>query len=257
MILENETMTKILLSGCLGAMGRVISERVSERDDAEIAAGLDIREDTSRSYPIYTDLNDVELDCDVVIDFSHPNALDSVLAFALRNKLPAVIATTGLSEEQVAKIHEASNSIPVFFSANMSLGINLIAELCKKAASVLGDDFDIEIVEAHHNKKVDAPSGTAYLLEREVEAGLSYEPVLEYDRHAKRERRSKHEIGMHAIRGGTIVGEHSVIFAGNDEVITISHSARSKAVFATGAVNAALFLVGKAPGLYSMKDMLK
>ena len=181
MILENETMTKILLSGCLGAMGRVISERVSERDDAEIAAGLDIREDTSRSYPIYTDLNDVELDCDVVIDFSHPNALDSVLAFALRNKLPAVIATTGLSEEQVAKIHEASNSIPVFFSANMSLGINLIAELCKKAASVLGDDFDIEIVEAHHNKKVDAPSGTAYLLEREVEAGLSYEPVLEYD----------------------------------------------------------------------------
>ncbi len=249
-------MTNILLSGCNGAMGKVIAARVDERDDCRIAAGLDINTTSNGSFPVFGNADDIVVPVDVIIDFSHPSALSGVLRYALQNKKPVVVATTGLNEEQINSLQLAASQIPVFFSANMSLGVNLLSELCKKAAEVLGNDFDIEIIEAHHNKKIDAPSGTALLLANAVKEGLDYQPVYEYDRHSKREKRTKHEIGIHAIRGGTIVGEHEVMFAGNDEVITLHHSARSKAVFATGAINAALFLRQQKPGLYSMKDMI-
>ncbi|HBL40792.1 MAG TPA: 4-hydroxy-tetrahydrodipicolinate reductase [Ruminococcaceae bacterium] len=248
-------MINILLSGCNGTMGKVISARVAEREDCCITAGLDINTQANE-YPVFGNADDIDREVDVIIDFSHPSALNGVLRYALQKKKPIVVATTGLSEEQVHSLQLAASQIPVFFSANMSLGINLLSELCKKAAEVLGNDFDIEIIEAHHNKKIDAPSGTALLLANSVSEGLEYQPVYEYNRHAKREKRTKNEIGIHAIRGGTIVGEHEVMFAGNDEIISIKHSARSKSVFATGAINAALFLEEQKPGLYSMKDMI-
>ena len=168
-----------------------------------------------------------------------------------------MLATTGYREEQIAAIHEAAKEIPVFFTANMSMGVNLLAELCKKAAQVLGADFDVEIIEKHHNQKIDAPSGTALMLARAVEEGLDYEPTYVYDRQAVRQKRDHHEIGFSAVRGGNIVGEHEVLFAGHDEIVTLSHSARSKEVFAVGAVNAALFMVGKPAGLYTMADLVK
>ncbi len=249
-------MIRILLSGCNGTMGKVITNLVADRDDCEIVAGLDVNTAPNGIYPIFGNADDIDIDCDAIIDFSHPSALSGVLKYALKNKTPAVISTTGLSEEQINSIHLASSQIPVFFSANMSIGVSLVSELIKKAASVLGDNFDIEIVEAHHNKKIDAPSGTALMLANSVSEGLDYKPNYEYNRHAKREKRTKNEIGIHAIRGGTIVGEHEVIFAGNDEIIKISHSARSKSIFAVGSINAAIFLCSKKPGMYSMKELV-
>ncbi len=249
-------MTNILLSGCNGAMGKVIAARVAEREDCRISAGLDINTLPNDSFPVFGNADDINETVDVIVDFSHPSALSGVLRYALQKKKPIVVATTGLNEEQINSLHLAASQIPVFFTANMSLGVNLLSELCKKAAEVLGNDFDVEIVEAHHNKKIDAPSGTALLLANSVSEGLSYRPVYEYNRHAKREKRTANEIGIHSIRGGTIVGEHEVMFAGNDEILSIKHSARSKSVFATGAINAALFLKEQNPGLYSMKDML-
>lgn len=249
-------MLRILLSGCNGAMGKVITNCVAERDDCKIVAGLDVNTADNGKYPIFGSADDINVKADVIIDFSHPSALSGVLKYALSTKTPAVISTTGLSEEQINSLHLASSQIPIFFSANMSLGVSLVSELVKKAASVLGANFDIEIIEAHHNKKIDAPSGTALMLADSVSKGLEYQPVYEYNRHAKREKRTKNEIGIHAVRGGTIVGEHEVIFAGNDEIITVSHSARSKSVFATGSINAALFLANKEPGMYSMKELV-
>ena len=180
-----------------------------------------------------------------------------MLAYAGANGLPVVVCTTGLSDAQVNEIKEAAKKLAIFFSFNMSLGINLLVELAQKAASILGDTFDIEIVEAHHNLKLDAPSGTAIMLADGIQESLSEPYAYEYNRHDRREKRPKKEIGMHSIRGGTIVGEHEVIFAGRDEVITLSHSARSKAVFAAGAVNAAVYMAGKAPGLYNMKSLVE
>lgn len=238
-------------------MGRNIRACADARNDVEITAGLDVHDDGKCGFPVFSDAKQVNVPFDVIIDFSHPSALNGVLELALSRKIPAVIATTGLNDDHRELIKNASKAIPVFFTANMSLGVNLISELSKKAAEILGSDFDIEIVEAHHNQKLDAPSGTALLLAESVKEGLDFEPVFEYNRHAKREKRKHEEIGIHSIRGGTIVGEHQVIFAGNDEIVTISHSARSKSVFATGSVNAALFIARQAPGLYSMKDMLK
>lgn len=249
-------MLRILLSGCNGAMGKVITSCVEQRDDCEIVAGLDVNTTPNGKYPIFGSAENIDIKTDVIIDFSHPSALSGVLKYALSSKTPAVISTTGLNEEQINSLHLASSQIPIFFSANMSLGVSLVSELVKKAASVLGNNFDIEIVEAHHNKKIDAPSGTALMLADSVSQGLEYQPVYEYNRHAKREKRTKNEIGIHAIRGGTIVGEHEVIFAGNDEIITVSHSARSKSVFATGSINAALFLAQKDEGMYSMKELV-
>jgi 4-hydroxy-tetrahydrodipicolinate reductase len=248
-------MTRLILSGCFGTMGKVITRCVEKRDDCEIVAGVDINEG-STSYPVYKSFDAVTEKADAVIDFSHPSVLSSLLAFCKVNKYPVVIATTGLSDAQKAEIEEAGNEIPVFFSANMSIGVNLISELAAKAAKVLEGSFDIEIVEAHHNQKIDAPSGTALMLADSINNALETKAHYEYDRHSKRMKREKDEIGIHSVRGGTIVGEHEVIFAGLDEVIKISHSARSKDLFAVGAINAAIFINGKAPKLYSMKDLI-
>jgi len=192
----------------------------------------------------------------VIIDFSHPSCIIPLLNYAKKTKTPAVICTTGLADEQLAAVNAAAQEIPVFFSANMSLGVNLMAELCKKAAALLGADFDVEIIEKHHNQKIDAPSGTALMLADAVASALPHPSLYEYDRHSRRQKRDKNEIGIHAVRGGTIVGEHEVIFAGRDEVLTISHSAASKEIFAVGAVNAAVFLAEQPAGMYNMGSLV-
>lgn len=248
-------MTRIILSGCFGHMGQVITDCVRRREDCEIVAGVDIGEGIA-DYPVFKSFSDVTVDGDVIIDFSHPSVLDGLLAYATAHKCAAVVATTGLSDEQIAKLREAAKVIPLFFSANMSIGVSLIAELAAKAARVLEGSFDIEIVEMHHNQKIDAPSGTALMLADTISEALTEKPHYEFDRHSKRAKRDPHEIGIHAVRGGTIVGEHEIIFAGLDEVIKISHSARSKNLFAVGAVNAAVFLKDKPAKLYSMKDLV-
>ena len=249
-------MKRIVLSGCNGKMGRMITSCVKERDDCTIVAGIDISGTALDAFPVFTSPAECQVEADVVIDFSHPSALEPLLSYAIQQRLPAVIATTGLSEEQIQKIHSASHQIPVFFTANMSLGVTLLAELAKKAAEILGSQFDIEIVEKHHNQKIDAPSGTALMLADAVSQVLPQAPQYVYDRHAVRKKRSKNEIGIHSVRGGTIVGEHEIIFAGRDEVITLSHSAASKEVFATGSVNAALFLCAQKPELYDMSHLV-
>lgn len=248
-------MTRIILSGALGKMGKAITTCVNRRSDCEIVAGVDLATGES-TFPVFKSFDEVTVDADVIIDFSHPSVLDSLLSFSIKKKMPAVIATTGLTQQQIDSIKEASNIVPLFFSANMSLGVSLISELAKKAAKILQSDFDIEIVESHHNQKIDAPSGTALMLADSISEVLDEKPIYEFDRHSKRMKRNKNEIGIHAVRGGTIVGEHEIIFAGPDEVIKISHSAYSKQLFATGSVNAGLFLVGKPAGFYSMKDLV-
>ena len=250
-------MTKVLLNGYLGRMGRFISDLASQREDVEIAAGADVNESSENfGFNTYTSFADVKEDVDVIIDFSNPSALASLLEYATTNKVPAVICTTGLSEEQKASLNEASKVVPVFFSANMSIGINLVIELARKAAAILYPDFNIEVVEAHHNQKLDAPSGTALMIADGMKEVLDSDVYYEYNRAAKREKRPENEIGIHAIRAGTIVGEHEVIFGGEDEIITISHSARSRKIFANGSLNAAVFLADKEPGMYSMKEMI-
>jgi 4-hydroxy-tetrahydrodipicolinate reductase len=250
-------MKKIILNGCNGKMGKVISSLVADRDDCEIVAGVDKVAFSGTPFPQFADISSVNVSADAIIDFSHPSALDGILDYAISNNLPVVLATTGYTDEDIEKIDSASKKIPVFFSANMSLGINLLSELAKKAAEVLGDDFNIEIVEMHHNQKIDSPSGTALLLADEISSVKDNKPKYEYDRHSKRQKRDKNEIGIHSVRGGTIVGEHEVIFAGHDEIITLSHSARSKEIFASGAVNAAIFMADKTPGLYNMGNLIK
>ncbi len=249
-------MVNIILSGCCGKMGRVIRNCVSQRDDCKIIAGVDLCADATADFPIVPSFSQLDTDADVIIDFSHPSTLDGLLSFAESKGIAAVLATTGYSDEQIAKIKDYSNRTPLFFSFNMSLGINLMVELIKKATCILSDGFDIEIVEAHHNQKLDAPSGTAVMLANSVQSALSENYTLKYDRHPDRKKRDEKEIGIHSIRGGTIVGEHEVIFAGHDEVFRLSHSAGSKEIFAVGALKAALFIVGKPVGLYSMSDMM-
>ncbi len=249
-------MIDLLLVGCNGQMGRAVTACVAGRCDCRIVAGIDLNTESHAGFPVYANPRNCMAEPQAVVDFSHPSCLAGTLEFALSHGIPAVIATTGLSDEQIAAIRRAAEKIPVFFTANMSMGVNLLAELCKKAAAVLGGDFDVEIIEKHHNQKVDAPSGTALMLAKAVEEGLDYEPRYVFDRHAVRQKRDKKEIGFSSIRGGNIVGEHEVMFAGHDEIFTLSHSARSKEVFALGGVNAALFLQGKPAGLYSMADML-
>lgn len=254
-------MTGIILSGCNGKMGRAVTNLVNDMQDCKIVCGVDLYTETANDYPVFTSPmlipEDLIQNSDVIIDFSNPSALSGLLEFAVMKSLPAVISTTGLSDTQISLVKAASEKIPVFFSANMSLGVNLICELAKKAAKVLGDTFDIEIVEMHHNQKIDAPSGTALMIADAIKDELENDIRYEYDRHSKREKRTKNEIGIHAVRGGTITGEHEIIFAGLDEIIKISHSARSKSLFATGAVNAAKFICEKNSGLYSMSDMLE
>jgi 4-hydroxy-tetrahydrodipicolinate reductase len=250
-------MIKVLLSGCNGKMGQVIAKLIQERDDLKIIAGYDVNTSTQNSYPVYNDLKKCNTEIDVIIDFSHPSALESLIEFAASKKIPAVISTTGLSSTQINILKDVSKYIPIFFSANMSIGVNLLMDLVKKAAKVLEDHFDIEIVEKHHNLKIDAPSGTALAIADEINSVLNEPQEYMYDRHSRRKKRSKREIGIHAVRGGTIVGEHSVIFAGNDEIIEINHIAMSKEIFAVGSLNAAVFLHDKKPGMYNMNDLIQ
>lgn len=249
-------MTRIILNGCNGKMGQVISRIVSEDESFKIAAGLDINTYTQNPYPVYTNPDDCVENADVIIDFSHPSALEGLLDFAKNRNMPIVVATTGLSDEQKKLIEKSASEIPVFFSANMSLGINLLMDLARKATKLLGNKFDIEIIEKHHNQKLDAPSGTALALADAISETLENPAEFVYDRHSVRRKRRKNEIGIHAVRGGTIVGEHEIIFAGNDEVIELKHTAASKEVFAEGAVKAAEFMKGKPTGLYSMADLI-
>jgi len=226
-------------------------------NNIKITAGYDVMELPQSEYPVFKSLDKLTKKVDTIIDFSNPEALEKILDFAVDTKVPTVIATTGLSAIHEKMLNDASSKIPVFYSANMSLGINLLINLAKKAAKLLEGNFDIEILEKHHNQKLDAPSGTALAIADSVNDALDEKCEYVYDRHSRRKKRARNEIGISAIRGGTIVGEHSVIFAGCDEVIEISHSAMSRDIFALGAIKAALFLKGRKPGLYSMNDLLK
>lgn len=249
-------MTRIIMNGCNGKMGQVITRLAAEDSDAEIVAGFDIKDDKENTYPVFTNPEEFEGEADVVIDFSHPSSLTGILSFCKKRKLPVIICTTGLSSEQKEEFKEASKEIPVFFSANMSIGINLLIDLAKKAAKLLEGSFDIEIVERHHNQKIDAPSGTALAIADGIDEVLSFPAEYVYDRHSVRRKRKNTEIGISAVRGGTIVGDHEVIFAGNDEVIELSHHAHSKEVFAVGAIKAAKFIKGKTAGMYDMNDLI-
>ncbi len=248
-------MTDILLVGAGGKMGKFVAEVANNDSELNVKAGVD-KFPTNTAFPVFKSFGEVDVKADVIIDFSNPTLLDDMLSYAQATKTPIVIATTGYSDAQTEKIKSASKEIPIFFTFNMSIGVNLICSLAKKAAQILGDKFDIEIVEKHHNQKIDAPSGTAIMLANAVNSVFDDEMNYEYDRHSKRQKRTKNEIGIHSVRGGTIVGEHDVIFAGHDEVITISHAAHSKEVFAEGAIKAAKFIIGKKPGLYDMNNIM-
>ncbi len=249
-------MINILLSGCNGKMGQVITKLAKQYDNLKIVSGYDIADSVKQDYPVFTDLSSCDAKIDVIIDFSNPAALKKLLAFATEKKLPIIVATTGLSSEQKHLLAIASDSIAVFYSANMSVGVNLLIDLVKKAAKVLDSNYDIEIIEKHHNQKIDAPSGTALTIADSINEVLDHKYEYVYDRHSRRKKRSKSEIGMHAVRGGTIVGDHCVIFAGNDEIIEINHRAGSKEIFATGALRAAKFIHDKEPGMYNMSDLI-
>ncbi len=248
-------MLKAILVGASGKMGGFITDCAANDTEIEIIAGVD-KVNIGQKYPIFSDFESLNVKADVIIDFSNVALLDSLLDYAVKNSTPVVIATTGYSAQQIEKINAAAKVIPVFFTFNMSIGVNLLCSLAKKAASVLGSDFDVEIIEKHHNLKIDAPSGTALMLANAVNSQFNDNYNYEYDRHSKRAKRPKNEIGIHSLRGGTIVGEHDVIFAGRDEVITLSHSATSKEVFAVGAIRAAKFIASKNAGLYDMNDIM-
>ena len=250
-------MVKILLHGCNGKMGRMITEIVKSDENAEIAAGVDTYMEIPNDYPVYGSIEKCDADADVAVDFSNAGAVDALLDYCVERGLPVVLCTTGLSEGQLQKVAEASKKTAVLKSANMSLGINLLLKLLQDAAKVLGPaGYDVELVERHHNQKLDAPSGTALALADSVNQALNNEYHYVYDRSQIRQKREKKEIGISAVRGGTIVGDHEVIFAGTDEVIEFKHTAYSRSVFAKGAVEAGKFLAGKAPGMYDMGDVV-
>ena len=250
-------MIKIILNGCNGRMGQVISAMAAEDPEMEIAAGVDMFDEGKNPYPVFSDITKCDVSGDVIIDFSSPKAFDALMDYCIEKELPVVVCTTGLSDDQLSRLEEASRQVAVLKSANMSLGINLLIKLLKEAASVLAPaGFDVEIVEKHHNRKKDAPSGTAIALADSINEALGGEHDYVYDRSGRYEARSPREIGISAVRGGTIVGEHEVIFAGTDEVIEFKHTAYSRAIFAKGALQAARVLAGKAPGYYGMEDVI-
>ncbi len=250
-------MTRIIMHGCNGKMGQVITGICRDDDDAAIVAGIDVIDNRQNGYPVFTDIDACNVDADVIIDFAAAAAVDKLLDYAVSKKLPVVLCTTGLSPEQLNKVKQASQKVAILKSANMSLGINTIMKLLKDAANVFAPaGFDIEIVEKHHNQKVDAPSGTALALADSINEARNNEYEYVYDRSQVRQKRGKKELGISAVRGGTIVGEHEVIFAGMDEVIEIKHTAYSKSVFAKGAVEAGKFLAGKPAGMYDMTDVI-
>ena len=249
-------MIKVIISGCNGKMGTVISKLALNDEDVKVVAGFDINTTKNFDYEVFENPADYKEKADVIIDFSHPSMFEKIIGYAVETSTPVVVATTGLSDEQKESLNKVSEKTGVFFSANMSIGINLLMELCKKASETLGLAFDVEIIEKHHNKKLDAPSGTALMIADAI-ASEREESEYVYDRHSVRKARESKEIGIHAIRGGTIVGEHEAIFAGENEIVTISHSAASREIFATGALRAAVYLAKKDNGLYNMTDMIE
>ena len=248
---------KIILCGCNGKMGKYITQVAKNSKNIEIVAGIDKNNSENENFPVFTSLDKVNLNADILIDFSHPSALDGILEYCSKKEIPAVICTTGFSSLQIEKIKEYSKEIALFYSQNMSLGINLLINLTKKATEFLGTDFNIEIIEKHHNQKIDSPSGTALMIANEISECLPDKPLCIFDRSKSRAPRSKNEIGIHSIRAGNICGDHEVIFAGENEIITISHHAQSRNIFAEGAIKAAEFLMFKSPGLYTMQDMVE
>ncbi len=250
-------MVKVILHGCNGKMGRMITGICKEDDGVEIVAGIDVFDSVENTYPVFSQITDCEVPADVIIDFTNAGAVDALLSYSADKKLPVVLCSTGLSEEQLAGVQKTAERTAILKSANMSLGVNTLIDLLKKAASVFAPaGFDIEIVEKHHNQKLDAPSGTALALADAVNEALPDTYTYTYDRSGRRQKREKQEIGISSVRGGSIVGEHEVIFAGTDEVITLQHTAYSRAVFAKGAVEAAKFLAGKDVGMYDMADVI-
>ena len=255
---RNQKMTKVIMHGCNGKMGQTITAMCKEDPEIEIVAGVDLYDGIRNDYPVFSNISLCDVKADAVIDFSNANAVDDLLVYCVDKQIPVVLCTTGMSEAQIGKAKEASENVAVLRSANMSLGINMLLELLKKAAVTLAPaGFDMEIVEKHHNQKLDAPSGTALALADSMNEALDEKYSYIYDRSKERRKREKYEIGISAVRGGNIVGEHEVIFAGQDEVIEFKHTAYSKAVFAKGAVQAAKFLKGRPAGLYDMSDVIR
>lgn len=251
-------MTKVIMNGCNGHMGRVISDLCAQDADIEIVAGIDINTESSYGYPVFARIGDCDVEADAIIDFSHVSCIDSLLAYSVEKQIPVIVCTTGLSAEQDEAVKKASKKVAVLKSANMSLGINTLMELLKTAARTLAPaGYDIEIVEKHHNQKLDAPSGTAIALADSINEAMDHAYEYKYDRSQERKKRDKMEIGIQAVRGGNIVGEHEVLFCGTDEVITFKHTAYSKAIFGKGAIEAAKFLAGKPAGFYDMGDVIR
>lgn len=250
-------MIKMIMHGCNGRMGQVITGIVNGDDGLAIVAGVDLNDTVNNSYPVFKSLNECTEEADVIVDFANAKAVDSLLDYCEKKKVPVVLCTTGLSEAQLERVNQVSGRVAVLRSANMSLGVNMLLKMVKEAAQTLSPaGFDIEIVEKHHNQKVDAPSGTAVALADSINEAMDDAFTYKYDRSTERVKRDKKEIGISSVRGGSIVGEHDIIFAGQDEVVTFSHTAYSKAIFAKGAVEAAKFLAGKEPGLYTMADVI-
>ncbi|MBQ2577677.1 MAG: 4-hydroxy-tetrahydrodipicolinate reductase [Lachnospiraceae bacterium] len=250
-------MVRAIMNGANGHMGRVITDLCRGDENIEIVAGIDPFDGVDNDYPVFPTPADCTVEADVIIDFSNVKAVDALLDYSVEKQIPVVLCTTGLSDEQIAKVEEASTKVAILRSANMSLGINTLLDLLKKATNVFAEaGFDVEIVEAHHNQKLDAPSGTAVALAESINEAAGGRYTYCYDRSQRRQKRDPNEIGMSAIRGGNIVGEHEVIFAGLDEVITFKHQAFSKGVFGKGAIEAGKFLAGKAAGLYDMRDVI-
>lgn len=250
-------MTNIIMLGCNGRMGQMITDIVRQDEDACIVAGIDIVDNRDNGYPVFKSIKDCNVEADAIIDFSSANEFEVRMDYAVEKQIPIIVCSTGLSEEQLAYMNQASEKVAVLKSANMSLGVNLLIKLVKEAAQKLAaDGFDVEIVEKHHNQKLDAPSGTALALADSINEAMDGQYEYIYDRSQVRQKRDKKELGLSAVRGGTIVGEHDVIFAGTDEVVTFSHTAYSRAVFAKGSVTAAKYIKGKGPGMYDMADVL-
>lgn len=252
-------MLKVAINGYLGAMGQVLAEEISKDEELKLVAGIDRNYNKNiktKDIKVYNNVHELTEHVDMIIDFSHPNSLNDLLDYCIEKNISLVIGTTGLKDEDMEKIKKGSEKTAIFYSANMSLGINLLLSLVAKTAKVLGDNFDIEIIEKHHNQKIDAPSGTAYMIADKINETLDNSKKYIYERHSRNEKRAKTEIGIHSIRGGTIVGEHSAIFAGPDEVVEICHNASSKAVFAQGAIKASKFISKKEKGFYNMDDLI-
>ena len=249
-------MVKVIMHGCNGKMGQVISGLIAADPDMELVAGIDARDDGHNPYPVFTDIAKCDVAADCIIDFSAAVAVDKLLNYCVEKKIPCVLCTTGLSEELQLKVVQLSRTVAVFKSANMSMGINVLSELCKRASAILGVDYDVEIVEQHHHNKLDAPSGTALMLADAINEENNGEYHYVYDRSSVRQKRDPKEIGISSVRGGSIVGDHEVLFCGQDEVITLKHTAYSRSIFANGAVNAAVYLAKKEPGLYNMGNMI-